>query len=195
MTLVMTSLPLVLFFQCLFTFALVLASRWLAEIWQLSWRGATGELEVEFNFASTPSLPPRRQRAPESLLADEPGVGGRREKLISHSRFFFKTIPHPAHLSSLSRAKIWANPASRVADPTNDWNPEFKFHLQKPEFSSWNPKSTAWNPESKTVLDSLVRGVITCEWQNRRFVSNKCVSKARYNVTNKKSNFGKLLGQ
>ena len=186
MTLVMTSLPLVLFFQCLFTFALVLASRWLAEIWQLSWRGATGELEAA----------PRRQRAPESLLADEPGGGGgRREKLISHSRSFFKTIPHPAHLPSLSRAKIWANPASRVADPTNDWNPESKFHLQKLESTSWNPKSTAWNPESKTVLDSLVRGVITCEWQNRRFVSNKCVSKARYNVTIKKSNCGKLLGQ
>ena len=148
MTLVMTSLPLVLFFQCLFTFALVLASRWLAEIWQLSRRGATGELEVEFNFASTPSLPPRRQRAPESLLADEPGGGGRREKLISHSRSFFKTIPRPAHLPSLSRAKIWANPAFRVADPTYDWNPGSKFHWQKLESSSWNPESTARNAES-----------------------------------------------
>ena len=187
MTLVMTSLPLVLFFQCLFTFALVLASRWLAEIWLLSRRGATGELEVEFKFASRPSF--SRPAAREPLRAFSQASGG---KLISHSRSFFKTS---RTLSSLSRAKIWANPASRVADPTNDWNPEFKFHLQKPEFSSWNPKSTAWNPESKTVLDSLVRGVITCEWQNRRFVSNKCVSKARYNVTIKKSNCGKLLGQ
>ena len=24
--------------------------RWLVEIWQLSWKGATGELEVEFKF-------------------------------------------------------------------------------------------------------------------------------------------------
>ena len=50
MTLVMTSLPLALDFRCLFTFALVSASRWLAEIWQLSRRGATGELELEFKL-------------------------------------------------------------------------------------------------------------------------------------------------
>ena len=147
MTLVMTSLPLVLFFQCLFTFALVLASRWLAEIWQLSRRGATGELEVEFKFASRPSF--SRPAAREPLRAFSQASGG---KLISHSRSFFKTIPHPAHLPSLSRAKIWANPASRVADPTNDWNPESKFHLQKLESTSWNPKSTAWNPESKSWI-------------------------------------------
>ena len=45
-------------FQCLFTFMLVSALCRLAEIWQLSLRGATGELEVEFKF----------QSAPESLL-------------------------------------------------------------------------------------------------------------------------------
>ena len=50
MTLVMTSLPLASGFQCLFTFALIFTSHWLAEIWQLSRRGATGELEVEFKF-------------------------------------------------------------------------------------------------------------------------------------------------
>ena len=50
MTLVITSLPLASGFQCLFTFALVFTSSWLAEIWQLSRRGATGELEVEFKF-------------------------------------------------------------------------------------------------------------------------------------------------
>ena len=38
----MMSLPLTRVFQCLFTFALVSASRWLAEIWQLSRQGATG---------------------------------------------------------------------------------------------------------------------------------------------------------
>ena len=57
-----------------FTLALVSASRWLAEIGQLSWRGATGALEVEFNFERRICklsfiLPPRRQSAPESLLA------------------------------------------------------------------------------------------------------------------------------
>ena len=50
MTLVVTSLTLARAFQCPFTFALVSASRWLAEIWQFSRRGATGELEVEFKF-------------------------------------------------------------------------------------------------------------------------------------------------
>ena len=74
MTLVMTSLPLALDFRCLFTFALVSASRWLAEIWQLSRRGATGELEVEFKFQRRSCklsflFPPRRQSAPEILLA------------------------------------------------------------------------------------------------------------------------------
>ena len=47
---VMTSLPLAHVFRCLFTFVLVSASRWLAEIWQLSQWGATGELDVEFKF-------------------------------------------------------------------------------------------------------------------------------------------------
>ena len=61
-------------FQSVFTFALVSASRWLAEIWQLSWWEATGELEVEFKFQRRSCklsflFPPRRQRAPESLLA------------------------------------------------------------------------------------------------------------------------------
>ena len=75
MTLVMTSLPLALDFRCLFTFALVSASRWLAEIWQLSRRGATGELEVDSNSRGLISgkcpliFPLRRQNAPESLLA------------------------------------------------------------------------------------------------------------------------------
>ena len=60
MTLVMTSLPLARVFQCLFTFALVSASRLLAEIWQLSRREATGKLKVDSNFrdvvASSPSF-------------------------------------------------------------------------------------------------------------------------------------------
>ena len=62
----------VISFQCLFTF--VSGSRWLAEIWQLSRRRATGELELEFKFQRRSSkvsflFPPRRQSAPDSLLA------------------------------------------------------------------------------------------------------------------------------
>ena len=77
MTLVVTSLPLARAFTCFsmfVKFALVSASRWLAEIWQLSRRGATGELEAEFKFQRSSCklsflFPPRRQSAPESLLA------------------------------------------------------------------------------------------------------------------------------
>ena len=58
----------------LFTIALFSASRWLLEIWQLSRRGATGELKVEFKFQRRSCklsflFLPRRQSAPESLLA------------------------------------------------------------------------------------------------------------------------------
>ena len=79
MTLVMTSLPLARVFQCLFTFALVSAWRWLAEIWQLSRRGTTGELEVEFKFQRRGCklsflFPPRRQSAPQSSLVDQQSI-------------------------------------------------------------------------------------------------------------------------
>ena len=72
MTLVMTSLPLALVFQCLFIFALVSAWRWLTEIWQLSWWGTTRELEKEFKFQRRSCklsflLLRRFQSAPESL--------------------------------------------------------------------------------------------------------------------------------
>ena len=67
MTLIMTSLPLAPFFVTTFC--------WLAEIWQLIRRGATGELEVEFKFQRRNCklsliFPPCRQSAIESLLAN-----------------------------------------------------------------------------------------------------------------------------
>ena len=67
MTLIMTSLPLAPFFVSTFC--------WLAEIWQLIRRGATGELEVEFKFQRRNCklsliFPPCRQSAIESLLAN-----------------------------------------------------------------------------------------------------------------------------
>ena len=43
-------------------------------------------------------------------------------------------------------------------NPTNDWNPESKFHWQRLKSSTLDPESTAWNPESKTVLDSVAWG-------------------------------------
>ena len=48
------------------------------------------------------------------------------------------------------------NTPQRIQNPTNDWNPESKFHLQRLETSTWKPESMAWNLESKTVLDSLI---------------------------------------
>ena len=54
------------------------------------------------------------------------------------------------------------NTAQGIQNPTNDWNPESKFHWQILESSIWNiirnPESTAWNPEFKTVLDFLTWG-------------------------------------
>ena len=55
-------------------FNVCLRSRWLVEIWQTSWREATGELEVEFKFQRRSCklsfvFPFRRQSAQESLLA------------------------------------------------------------------------------------------------------------------------------
>ena len=47
----------------------------------------------------------------------------------------------------------------RIRNLTNDWNPQSKFQWQKLKSSTWNPESTGWNPESKTVLDSLTKGV------------------------------------
>ena len=63
-------------FPTFVSLALVSSSGWLAEIWQLSRRGATGELEVEFNLQRRDVVAtvvsflflPRRQSASESLL-------------------------------------------------------------------------------------------------------------------------------
>ena len=66
---IMTSLPLADVFQCLFTFALVSAASWLAEIWQLNRQRASGELEEEFIFqrrsCKLPSFSRPAARAPE----------------------------------------------------------------------------------------------------------------------------------
>ena len=76
MTLVMTSLPLALVFSMFVhirtrsRFALI-GGNLTAQL-----TGSHRGIGSGINFASTPSLPPRRQRAPESLLADKPGGGG-----------------------------------------------------------------------------------------------------------------------
>ena len=42
--------------------------------------------------------------------------------------------------------------AQGIRNPTNDWNPESKFHRQRLlEYKTWNP-------ESKTVLDIITWG-------------------------------------
>ena len=51
------------------------------------------------------------------------------------------------------------NTAQGIRNPTNNWNPESKFHWQRLESSTWNPESTEWNPESKIVLDSLSKAI------------------------------------
>ena len=52
------------------------------------------------------------------------------------------------------------NTTQGIRNPSNDWNPESKFHRQRLKSSAWNPESMAWSPESKTVLDSLSWGEI-----------------------------------
>ena len=86
MTLVMTSLPFARVFQCFFFFftsALVFASRWLAEIGQLSRRGATGALEVKFKFqrricklSFITTSPPERPRELTRRVVLGPGSDG-----------------------------------------------------------------------------------------------------------------------
>ena len=67
-TLVVTSLSFAHVFQCLFTFVLVSASRWLAEIWKLSRQGATGNWRWNSNsrdvVASSPFFSRPASRAP-----------------------------------------------------------------------------------------------------------------------------------
>ena len=71
MTLEMKSLPLARVFRCLFTFTLVSALRWLAEIWQLSRQGATGKLRWNSNsrdvVASSTSFPHQTPECPRDL--------------------------------------------------------------------------------------------------------------------------------
>ena len=100
MTFVMTSLPLARVFQCLVTFALVSASRWLPEIWQLSRPEATGELEVEFKSHRRSCklsflFPPRRQSTPESLLQAILLFASFSCVFISVITYYSEEIPHP----------------------------------------------------------------------------------------------------
>ena len=78
-------MPLTLVCQCLSTFALVSASRWLAEIWQLSRRGATGELEAEFKFQSLVPRPVRVIRVTRGGLEPSPIARGRPRRIFPTS--------------------------------------------------------------------------------------------------------------
>ena len=56
--------------------------------------------------------------------------------------------------SGILGSGIWSK-VQRIRNPSNEWNPEPKFHWQRLGSSTWYPQFTTWNPESKTVLDSL----------------------------------------
>ena len=56
--------------------------------------------------------------------------------------------------SGILGSGIWSK-VQRIRNPSNEWNPESKFHWQRLGSSTWYPQFTTWNPESKTVLDSL----------------------------------------
>ena len=99
MTLVMMSSPMADVSQWLFTFALISTLHWLAEIWQLSRRGATGRLEMEVKF-QRPSCKlsfhflPHCQSVPENLLA---GFYCLSSYFCFHDRSVFPEFPNREH--------------------------------------------------------------------------------------------------
>ena len=81
---------------------------------------------------------------------------------FQNPRNFACAIRNPENIACRIRNPGLWNPeyrVQRIRKLTNDWNPQSKFQWQKLKSSSWNPESTAWSPESKTVLDSLTKGV------------------------------------
>ena len=106
--LVMTSLPLARVFQCLFTFALVSTLCWLAEIWQLSRQGATGELKVEFKLHRCSCkfsflFLPCCQSTPESSLAGCSAQGWETNLKIQTLAFYVckRRVLSPSHCATL----------------------------------------------------------------------------------------------
>ena len=43
------------------------------------------------------------------------------------------------------------NTSQQIRNPTNNSNPQSKFHWKRLEPSTWNPESKVWSPESKTL--------------------------------------------
>ena len=89
----------VFFNVCLHSRWFRLRADWFAEIWQLSRRGTTGELEVEFKFQRRSCklsflFPPSLQSAPESLLA-----GHLCHWLIKHLSHVFTGLKIHHHIS------------------------------------------------------------------------------------------------
>ena len=99
--------------QCLSTFALVSASRWLAEIWQLSRRGATGELEAAFKFQSLVPRPVRAIRVTIGSLEPSPIARGLPRRIFSTS--------------------LTGDGASETAE--DDWERGCKFHRRSCKLS------------------------------------------------------------
>ena len=107
-------------------FALVSASRWLAEIWQLSQQGATDESEVEFKFQRRSCklsllFPRRRQSAPESLLAGYSALGAIKGLMWFGKSLLFSALRNKTNArrvtSSLSETNLsqWSELDSKPA--------------------------------------------------------------------------------
>ena len=56
--------------------------------------------------------------------------------------------------SGILGSGIWSK-VQGIRNPSNEWNPESRFHWQRLGSSTWNPQFTTWKPESKTSLDFL----------------------------------------
>ena len=87
----------------------------------------------------------------------------------SKSKHFYFSHPYKGLRISESRRILLVesgirNAAQWIRNPTNDWNPESKFHWLKLESSISNPDSTTSNPEFKTSLEFLT-------WMVSKFAS------------------------
>ena len=105
----------------MFTFALVSTLCCLAEIWQLSHRGAIGGLEVEFKFQRCSCklsflLPPHRQSAPPRRACLQLGwdINGISNKLLSVGTAICKSVCHSQWL-----VLFWKESAQHQNDNNN----------------------------------------------------------------------------
>jgi len=140
-------------------FALVSASRWLAEIWQLSRRRATDESEVELKFQRrscklTFLFPLRRQSAPESLLAGYLALGALKGLTWFRKSLLFSALRNETNARRVT-SSLWETNLSQWSEMESNQRPQdCKSNL--PTTQPWYlPVSIMNNANLKTVFKLL----------------------------------------